>query len=546
MSRIYFIFFVAILAACASQQPPGGGPKDLEPPHVVKSVPPPFATDFTGQSVRLTFSEFVKLSNPSSGIYLSPALSQPLSFRLRGKTLRIAFADSLRANTTYTLFLGNAISDLTEGNVLKDYRYVFSTGAAVDSLRLRGRVIHARTGQPQANMLVMLHKDLSDSAVVRRLPDYFVRTDSSGFFDLNYLRAGTYRLFALSDDNQNYLYDQSSELIAFEPQPITVSDTTTFVTLRAFQALPQQQLRQVRTVGPRVVQVVLARPYGQPQVSVPDNALPVATWRNASRDTLLTWLLQPADSIRLHIVDGDFSDTVLVSMQPPASRRKAAGAAGQTFRLASALSGMFVSDSGALLLAPSLWIDTLDVKVLARVQEGQLPVQQVPMVLETDSVSGRQFLSMQFPRRLGYTYRMTVPDSLCRDITGKWNDSLSLTVRVLSDEEGGNVVIRLVWGQQQQEKKHLFRLLEQKGSGRYERTLTSQTDRLTFFRLPPARYDAELIEDENGNGRWDTGDYWHGVQPERAYLFPAAVTVRSNWDVEVELNLSATSTSNGR
>ena len=53
-----------------------------------------------------------------------------------------------------------------------------------------------------------------------------------------------------------------------------------------------------------------------------------------------------------------------------------------------------------------------------------------------------------------------------------------------------------------------------------------------FFYLNPGRYYLRLFYDRNGNGRWDTGDYDKGLQPEEVYYFPQAIDVRANWDIE--------------
>ena len=41
------------------------------------------------------------------------------------------------------------------------------------------------------------------------------------------------------------------------------------------------------------------------------------------------------------------------------------------------------------------------------------------------------------------------------------------------------------------------------------------------FLLPePGKYTARLIEDTNGNYKWDTGNYEKKLQPEMVYYYP--------------------------
>lgn len=51
-----------------------------------------------------------------------------------------------------------------------------------------------------------------------------------------------------------------------------------------------------------------------------------------------------------------------------------------------------------------------------------------------------------------------------------------------------------------------------------------------FYYLPPATYYLRLFVDRNGNGRWDTGDYYHGLEPETVYYFPEEIECKANWD----------------
>lgn len=45
----------------------------------------------------------------------------------------VTFDSLLQANTTYAINFGKAIADVHEGNVNDTIRYVFSTGATIDS-----------------------------------------------------------------------------------------------------------------------------------------------------------------------------------------------------------------------------------------------------------------------------------------------------------------------------------------------------------------------------------------------------------------------------
>ncbi len=57
-----------------------------------------------------------------------------------------------------------------------------------------------------------------------------------------------------------------------------------------------------------------------------------------------------------------------------------------------------------------------------------------------------------------------------------------------------------------------------------------------FFYVTPDKYYLRLILDSNNNGRWDTGDYASGRQPEQVYYYNEQIECRAKWDVTKSWN----------
>ena len=93
--------------------------------------------------------------------------------------------------------------------------FVFSTGAFIDSLKLSGTVVNAQTLRGEKNVLVMLYRDTKDSVVFKQKPYYYTRTDDNGNYQITNLAASTYKIFALDDEGEDYLYNTPEERIAF-------------------------------------------------------------------------------------------------------------------------------------------------------------------------------------------------------------------------------------------------------------------------------------------------------------------------------------------
>ena len=168
---IYFASLViCVISACASLQQPNGGPKDTEAPKIVEEVPKNLTRYFKGNKIEITFDEYFKLTNEFTEISISPAQENPPTFKTKQKSLEIAFKDSLEENTTYTVNFGKAIQDVNESNILKNYSYVFATGANIDSLQIKGQVINSLDNKPVLDATVFIFPLKRDTLFGKKKP----------------------------------------------------------------------------------------------------------------------------------------------------------------------------------------------------------------------------------------------------------------------------------------------------------------------------------------------------------------------------------------
>ena len=197
-----------MLASCAKIGSPAGGPRDKTPPRLEKSKPLNRAVHFDGKQIEITFDEYIKTDAIAQEMVVSPPFQERPDIRLRGMTLIIEWEEELRDSTTYTFRLGQSLKDLNEGNILRNFEFVFSTGDHLDSLGIIGTVLQAFNHKPLEDpVFMMLYENLSDSAPLLEIPDYVGKSDTKGNFLINNLRPATYRIFALQDQNRNYKYD---------------------------------------------------------------------------------------------------------------------------------------------------------------------------------------------------------------------------------------------------------------------------------------------------------------------------------------------------
>ena len=214
---------VIIGYSCASMGTPDGGPYDEMPPKFVGSSPKLHAVNTKNKKLELEFDEFIKLEKAAEKVVVSPPqLDQP-EIKVVGKKVVIELIDTLKDSTTYTIDFSDAIVDNNEGNPMGHFTYSFSTGASIDTMEVSGIVLNAADLEPIKGIQVGLHKNLNDTAFTKLPFDRVSRTDSRGHFSIRGVAPGKYRIYALMDGNQNYLFDSKTEAIAFSDSIIIPS-----------------------------------------------------------------------------------------------------------------------------------------------------------------------------------------------------------------------------------------------------------------------------------------------------------------------------------
>ena len=213
----YIAILIVIIGfyACASTGMPDGGPYDETPPKFVRANPKPNAINSKRKKISIEFDEFIKLDKASEKVIVSPPQNETPEVKVSGKRVLVEFFDSLKANTTYTIDFGDAIVDNNEDNPLGNFAYSFSTGESIDTMEISGTVLNAADLEPVKGIQVGIHKDLNDTAFSKIPFDRISRTDSRGHFNIKGIAPGTYRVYALMDGNQNYLFDSKTEAIAY-------------------------------------------------------------------------------------------------------------------------------------------------------------------------------------------------------------------------------------------------------------------------------------------------------------------------------------------
>jgi hypothetical protein len=219
-------------SGCANIIPPEGGPRDTTAPVLVTALPKDSTIAFNAKKIVLTFNEYVTVDDIQKNLLVNPLPQQSPIVESKLRNVTVLLKDSLLANTTYSINFGQAIKDVNEGNPIKNYTYVFTTGNTIDNGTLSGRVVLAKNGKTDSALLVVLHKNLNDSAIKKLRPNYVAKLNGKGYFEFKHLPQGPYKIYIVPDD-YNKRYDDSTKMFAFYDTTVTAG--TDSLKLYAYQ-----------------------------------------------------------------------------------------------------------------------------------------------------------------------------------------------------------------------------------------------------------------------------------------------------------------------
>ncbi|MCB0635062.1 MAG: Ig-like domain-containing protein [Lewinella sp.] len=534
MKRHFWIILgllVLLGSYCANPIAPQGGPRDETPPQVVpEKSTTNYQTNFRPREIQLTFDEWVKLQDVARQIIISPPL-QGYDVRLKGKSviLDLGERDTLRSNATYVIQFGEAVRDLTESNPAEDLRFVFSTGPIIDSLEVQGQVVDAYTGEAVEDALVMLYDNLADTVVRTERPFYFARTDEDGLFLISNVREGNFKLFALEDADANYRFNQATERIAFRPEPLPVSaDSMPPIQLRMFaEALPLQRTR------------IDTSAFGRLKVTYNQNPRPLLRWDSTDaavatafdRDTFLLWHDAPEPWTILLSTDSLYHDTLSLRAAEPAlaaDRLPALQLRDATSRPRKQLPGRSYALDFNL---PLRSLDTSLVQVLA-----DTTLTPTEFTWEVDSVDQRRLL-LKAPWREATPYQLLILPGAVTDWWGRFQpDSIQQSFTIEERKRFGTLHVEISGADSSM--TYLVKLVDKNQQVINTYSLNGVSgDRRSFSLLPPGDYHLEVIQDLNGNGRWDPGHYDSQRLPEPVRQRQLE-QLRANWELEATVDLA--------
>ena len=535
MKKIVFLFILnLILFSCARVGSPVGGDKDTIPPQVVGSNIDTSRVNVPRSigELRIDFDEYITLKEINKNLIISPPIKKMkkiLPSGMANKYLLIKWDDTLQANTTYSFNFGNAIVDNNEGNALKYYNFAFSTGDKIDDLYISGEVksliANKETKTEEKNLVVGLYQ-VKDTMNYRQKPYYITKADPDGYFELNYLSPGKYRILAFEDTNANSVFDAGKENVGFLKDEIVLDQSISGLKINLYPSKKTLKYVEMKENPGGILMTFEGNPEMVKVLSLTEKLQDYKVTHTAKSDSVNIWFdakkqnigIAQSENLKFSYDNGAKKDTVSI------------------FYRYNTKNEMTVSNSKGSLLPPNQDFAITSNYFIDKIQPEKWTLVSDSIKQDfTAKISENNPYEIQVKSAFkeGKKYSLTVP----KETVSSFYESIQKSYRF--DFEGdkienyGTLTITI-----ENPPTHIFWLQMLNESGDVIYSKYGKESQITFNSLKPGKYQLRILVDNNENGIWDTADFANGEFAEDVYILDKKIDIRPLWEIRETWNLA--------
>lgn len=537
----YLVFFISILVfvRCATPSYPTGGERDSTPPKVLSVSPPDSMLNFVGNEIVFKFNEFVQIENPQQTVLITPSPKEFPSIVARKKELVIKFKEALLDSTTYSISFNNGLKDLNEGNPLENFTYVFSTGPTLDSLILKGNLFFSETTTFPPNTFVGLYKNLDDSVLYKQKPDYIFNFKSEGPFQFNNLKAGSFRCFALSDKNFNFIYDLPSEFVGFAKDIIIISaDSVQTLDLTLFKSIESKfrisNYSNTFTNGGGFIELNKPIDFNTKWALKESNdSLKILfSELNEERNIINFWLDNLKEKVNYKLglfIKDEMVDSINVVSK---SISESNSFLSLTTTQLNKLKVVDIKPDNILILKSSIPLDSNQC-----LNEAFLMDSISRRVKKIDYLVDNQFITIN-DVVLDTSYNQLIfPKNTLVSFNGLTNDSIVFNLKSVKANDLGS--LKLSFELPSDSINYIIKIYNT-NAGFSEIIRVNKVSNFIWFKenLFPGNYNLEIVFDENFDGLFTNGSINDFKMPEYKFSYSKPITLKNNWDLEENIVVS--------
>ncbi len=510
---VFLLILLVLTVSCARKGNPTGGEKDEDAPILINSIPAHKSINFKDNEIRIYFDEYVKLKDLQTQLIISPPLKytpiiSPIG--LPSKRISIKIKDTLKANTTYVFNFGESIEDNNEGNILSNFKYIFSTGEYIDSLSIKGKVKDAffkKTDDYVSVLLYEINDAYNDSTIFKEKPTYITNTLDSIAWEITNLKKGKYKLIALKESQNNYIYNPKSDKIAFLDSIISLPTEQDFE-LKLFKQIPDFKLKKPIEVSKGHFIFGFEGNGENLKASLLDKSIKTASYFEKEKDTLHFFYKGiDLDSTNIIFNNTNFEEEKTLK-----------------FRLKKQDSLIVINNiKGTLFLRDTI---TLSSNIpLTTVDESKINLKindSTAIAFSTKLFANK--LKVLFERKPEENYKLEILPNAITDFFDQTTDTLKYSFKTKKDNFYGEINLKV----ENATYPIIVQLLTENNKLIDEIYAKNQQDYI-FENLVPSNYVIRVIADSNKNKKWDTGNFINKTQPEKVSYFNKVIALKENF-----------------
>ena len=550
MKNFLIAFICAVvLASCARVGSPVGGDKDTIPPTMIGHNLDTTRTNISRnlRELRLDFNEYITLDNITKNLIISPPITKIkkiLPSNLANKYIMIQWADTLQANTTYNFNFGNAIKDNNEGNVLRYFNFAFSTGDKIEDQYISGEVKNftitkkassSTSSSADKGIVVGLYQ-AKDSIDYRKKPYYVTVADTDGYYELNYLTPGKYKLLAFEDNNGNTMFDAGEENVYFSDDILQIDSSKSISgkKLNLYPSkFPYKILETISNPGG-----ILIRTQGNPdKMEVTPKNLEFKDFKVThlpKSDSTFIWFdakaqnlgVEQSVNLKFGVDSGIKKDSVSLFYRANAK---------DEMQLQSYMKSSLVAPNSEFFIRSNFALDQLDSDKWNLVSDS---ISQDFSARINEKNPFEIIVKGDFKQ--GKKYSLTVPSKTVHSFYEKTAKAYRFDFEIDKAENFGENVTLIL--ENAPTSNFWVQLLDGKDEVAYSKYGNQTT--VKFDLVKPETYTARILVDSNNNGFWDAADFGNGIQAEEVYIFDKKISARPLWFINENWNLKTTTSTN--
>ncbi|MEO8209984.1 MAG: Ig-like domain-containing protein, partial [bacterium] len=210
--------------SCANQLPPSGGENDTIPPKIISIFPRANTINFKGNKILIKFDEYVDRRSFEESFFISPKPKGEMNFNWSGREVEIEFSKSFDRDITYVVIIGRDLKDFRGGNPMASpVSFAFSTGNKIDMGKISGKVYSDNYDRVKILAYIKNGKSEDQLNPEKYLPDYLIQVSPDGSYEYTNLPNGDYRIFAITDEDRNNLFEKDFDKIGIFPADLKLT-----------------------------------------------------------------------------------------------------------------------------------------------------------------------------------------------------------------------------------------------------------------------------------------------------------------------------------